>query len=1082
MQLVGNMAGKPLFTGSLSLKSKLLLLVAVVCLAFAIILALAIFSLYKVKDLSTGVVQTQMSDLVDNSKNTREISLLFSKIHQLNLQLNESTPKIDEIESSFLTSIDQIASKTDKQEFKLELYLLQSQLFQALSNYREIDQQISHNAQLERGLFGSLDQFEIDVGEWEFRFISEGKDTILAEQLYSLIYGFREQLYEISHVNATQKAFLMSPNFHTIEDTSIPSIEELLRRVNEFPLHLPIEFEYKKSLENQLILFLSGSHKLYDLLQSFSLLMANISLQESKLLEMINKDDEKTNAQAGNLISILENIIFQSALTILLLAMSVITTMLITVLVIVRRSINQPIAQIVDGVSKLSQGQLMSRIDLDTNDELSTIGDALNNMATELHQSYTELKDSEDKFYQVFENEINALLIFDQDSGKCLDANRIALELYDVGIDEIKKLSLTDIEPSKMELSPSSNIDEWVQTVHKKLDGVVFPVEVHTGSFIRQGRRYTFKSVRDMTEHLRLQNQQQRTTALLEATLQSTNEGIIAVTNEGDITNYNIQFTDIFDLDPNVPRTGNIKNILPGIIRLLKDKNDFFNMIRSATEQPDKNIASDVLELIDGRMLECHSHLQMLNRKVVGRVWSFRDVSEYFNIMQELRDKESRLAHIAHHDSLTGLPNRLLFLDRLDQAIRLAKRSQEKLAVFFIDLDRFKSINDSLGHQVGDLLLKSFSERLKSVVRQHDTIARLGGDEFTVILESVDDPADAAKVADKILETLKQPFHADEYQFYVTSSIGISFFPDDADTADELLKNADAAMYKSKDEGRNTYHFYKEEMTEKAFERVVLEASLREALEQDQLVVYYQPQIDLLTGKLVGAEALVRWQHPERGLLQPGAFLPTAEETGLIDEIDSWVFHRVCNQVAEWEAAGLKLEGMRFAVNLSGRQLRHMNLPETYKKITEEAGCSTKYLELEISEGFVMHQPEASMKVMERLKTLGFELSIDDFGTGYSSLSYLKRLPLSKLKIDRSFVEDIVIDPNDEAISRSVIALGHSMNLKIVAEGIENEEQRSFLQNEGCDMGQGYLFSKPVLPQELVVAITSSDEAMKRAI
>ncbi len=1076
------MTGRFFSPDKLSITSKLLILVAVVCLSFATIIALAIANLHQVKSQSTDVINTQISALINNSTKTREVSQLFNQIHLLNYKLHELNPNTNKIESDLLGTIESIKLVADSPELKSSILDLRTAVIYAVDLYRLIDSQIVVNSRLEQGLKSTLDQFEVDASEWEFELLGAGEDTLAAEQLYALIDGYREMLEQVISINASQRSFLVSHQQDAIESTTLPYLKELNDRFSQIPTSYSVARQYRSILVYQLEELLLANQWFYQQLNLFSNSMNALAGQEAELLSLINRSSDKTNQQSQLLMDDLNHLISSSSFLILSLSLTVMLTLALAVLMMIRKSIKRPIAQIVKGIDTFSQGQLLNRIELQTNDEFATISNALNNMAGELHQSYTELKDSEDKFYQVFENEINALLIFDQDTGQCLDANRVALDLYGVGLDEIKKLHVDDLERPQEAAEGIRKEGNWVQMFHCKQDGTLFPVEVHTGMFIRQGQRFLFKSVRDMTEHLRLQNQQEHTLALLEATIESTNEGIVAITNAGTITNYNRHFVNVFDLDPQLLDSRNIRDVLPKIIAHLKDKNDFLNMIRSASERPDEIVSSDVLELNDGRMFECHSHLQMLNGSAVGRVWNFRDVSEYFNIMQELRDKESRLAHIAHHDSLTGLPNRLLFLDRLEHAIHLARRSQEQLAVFFIDLDRFKSINDSLGHDAGDMLLKSFAERLRSAVRQNDTIARLGGDEFTVILESIDGVNDAATVAGKILETLKQPFTSDEYQFYVTSSIGISFYPQDGATADLLLKNADAAMYKSKDEGRNNYHFYKEEMTDQAFERVVLEANLREALETDQFEVFYQPQIDLASGAFLGAEALVRWQHPSRGLLAPCDFLSTAEETGLIDEVDRWVFQHVCQHVADWEKAGVDLEGIRFAVNLSGRQLSHQNLPETYQEIMTETGCNPRYLELEISEGFVMHQPDASMDVLERLKSLGIELSIDDFGTGYSSLAYLKRMPLSKLKIDRSFVQDIVDDPNDAAISKSVIALGHSMNLKVVAEGVETGQQKAFLKQQGCDMGQGYLFSRPVDAIELAEIMDTYGVVTKRAI
>ena len=426
----------------------------------------------------------------------------------------------------------------------------------------------------------------------------------------------------------------------------------------------------------------------------------------------------------------------------------------------------------------------------------------------------------------------------------------------------------------------------------------------------------------------------------------------------------------------------------------------------------------------------------------------------------ELQEKQHHLDYLAHHDQLTDLPNRLLFLDRLNQAIIKAHRNKAQLAVLFIDLDRFKHINDSLGHFVGDEVLKIAAKRLQEHVRQEDTISRLGGDEFTIIVEKMHSPADVIVVAQKFISAFKRPFVVERHEFYLTCSIGISIYPQNGKKADELLRNADAAMYKAKEQGRNNFQFYSEDMTEKALQHVVMETSLRRALEQDEFVVFYQPLIDLATSRIIGMEALVRWQNPELGLIPPNEFIPLAEETGLIIPLGERVLFTACKQIKAWY--DLALSPGRVAVNLSGKQLQMEDLVGIIQKVLDRTECRPEWLELEVSEGFYMLEPEHSIAILNQIQKMGVELAIDDFGTGYSSLSQLKQLPISKLKIDRSFVKDIPHDPDDEAIARAVIALAKSMRLRVIAEGVETMEQLRFLSQEGCDEVQGYIYSRPI--------------------
>ncbi|MHB1189948.1 MAG: two-component system response regulator [Armatimonadota bacterium] len=430
------------------------------------------------------------------------------------------------------------------------------------------------------------------------------------------------------------------------------------------------------------------------------------------------------------------------------------------------------------------------------------------------------------------------------------------------------------------------------------------------------------------------------------------------------------------------------------------------------------------------------------------------------NLQAQLFSAREILRKQATCDPLTGLPNRLLFSDRLTYSLSQARRHENLVAVMFLDLDRFKLINDTLGHNTGDALLKEVAERLSRSLREVDTIARMGGDEFTIIATGLSSPKDAKRIAKSIIQSFSKGFHVDGHDLFITPSIGIRLYPLFGSDAETLVKNADTAMYRAKDQGRNGYHMYAEGSNKASVEQVTLESNLHQAVERGEFVLHYQPRLSIETGRTVGMEALVRWQHPKLGMISPMQFIPLAEESGLIEPIGELVLHSACAQNKAWQDMGFP--PINIAVNVSARQFHRGNLHKTIHRILNETGLEPQYLGLEITESTLMQSPEAAIEILGELKAMGMTVSVDDFGTGYSSLSYLKRFPIEAVKIDRSFVREITTNSDDAAIAKAVIAMAHSMKLKAIAEGVETLEQLNLLRSLDCDEMQGYFISPPV--------------------
>ncbi len=682
------------------------------------------------------------------------------------------------------------------------------------------------------------------------------------------------------------------------------------------------------------------------------------------------------------------------------------------------------------------------------------------------------IKEKVNELSNLIEYSSNEIYIVSLNSLDYVYVNKGACQALGYTQEELLSMNVRDINPNitEEEIQHFSTLlkeKEYLlnRSIHKRKDATTYHVQsyLHTITYRDQECFVIFDT--DISETIELELQYKKQAMVLEYI----HDSVISTDKNGLITHWNRGSTTLF---------GYKKEEIVGqrISQIYDADNEYTleELFLLLNNQGNLDIEAFMLKKNSEKII-CDISLSVSrddNDNIDGYIGYIQDITVQKETQRLLKEQTLLLQKQAHYDTLTDLPNRTLFRDRLSQSIIASKRNNEKFALLFIDLDQFKQINDSLGHHIGDKVLIEAAKRLQSTIREEDTLARLGGDEFTIIIKTLHDISSVSVVTNKIIDVMKDPIIINNHPLYVTASIGISIYPDDDTVAENLIKYADVAMYKAKDAGRNNFQFYSSDMTSKAFERVVLESSLRIAIDEEQFIVYYQPQYDTKTEKIIGMEALIRWNHPSLGIIPPVNFIPIAEETGLIISIDRLVMRMAMKQFTLWYEQGYT-PGV-LALNLAMRQLNESDFLQYLLTTMQEINFKTEWLELEVTEGQVMKDPENSIKKLNKIHSLGVEVAIDDFGTGYSSLSYLKKLPLDKLKIDRSFVKDIPEDEDDMAITKAIIALGKSLNLRLIAEGVETKEQKDFLLGHGCEYIQGYFYSRPLPADEIEKLLTKN--------
>ena len=684
-----------------------------------------------------------------------------------------------------------------------------------------------------------------------------------------------------------------------------------------------------------------------------------------------------------------------------------------------------------------------------------------------VHKELKELKEREALHTLVFEKNNTSELIMDLATNTVLECNEYVLKVMNVKKEDFIGKAPPDLSPefqadgmlssvktvkmTKLALQNGSHTFEWLNKGDLHSEVTLTPIEY-------KGKPALHVTTRLINDKIELQRENKEQAQIIT----QIQDSIMSTDTQGYIKTWNLASEKIFGYTKE-------EIINKHISSLYREEDREFNQ-QYIEQLMQKEVLTIEIYLVpkEKSPLMCECSLSVLKdnqEEIIGLISVTKDITKRKTNEKKLLEQKEELKYLANHDSLTGLANRMYFSNELQKESEKIEEHQKNLALLFIDLDRFKQINDSLGHVVGDILLKEVAKRLQEIVKKQGILARFGGDEFTILIENFNHGKDASILAQKILLKLCEPFYIDNHTLYISSSIGISLYTDNTNEPNKLLMYADTAMYKAKDMGRNNFQFYSSEMTEIALKQIVLAKNIKEALKNEEFVVYYQAQVNAKKNKVIGMEALVRWVHPTLGLISPAEFIPMAEELGVIVELDRWVMKQAMEDVVHWYEMGLN-PGV-LALNLAMKQLHKKDFINFLQKTIKETKFKSKWLELEVTEGQIMENPEDSIKVLHKISALGIELAIDDFGTGYSSLSYLKRLPVDKLKIDQSFIRSLPNDDEDSAITKAVIALAKSLHLNVLAEGVETFEQRDFLVDNGCDVIQGYFYCHPIPAREM---------------
>ncbi|MCW8885226.1 MAG: EAL domain-containing protein [Motiliproteus sp.] len=1049
-----------------TLKGKLLQLISFSVLILLVLASFLTISFNSIRDTTQDVTETKLNQVIANSQTAYDLSRIFSEIDLLSRIFLNRRPDLQQQANQIRQRLFKVETSVNDTRLAQILKTLRGQFDHFVWGFVDVNRLATEVEIADTHIHEQLQQLERLISDMLIRTTAEQQPTHYIDQMLSLATSYRESMLRIRALHFEHKGHFIEGHqqIEVSGNKIVHHLDELLLMLQTITASEPRINNVGLEIERLVWQYRDASLSL-----DFALAELNnrmLDLQESKQLslELVNSLQAENAQQTELLASRISHLISSSASYVIAAVFATILVLTLFTAHIIRKHINTPMSQLISGIDGIADGK-QTNIQLQREDEWGSIADALNKMKDELKSYYSQIQRSEEKYRLLVENQSDLVIEMDM-AGQFQFVSQTFCQTFGKSKDQLIGQHFTTITQPQ----DKHKIQMHFRELHHDPYQDNFEQQVVTD----QGERWLSwhnravlsaagspQSIiaigRDVTARKQAEDALERQRRFLRTVIDSVTDPILVLGRDNEILMSNSAADNQYGVHSGIGLPGLASESTPTVV---------------SGDQPYPTLLSEVLELgAPTQALYVHKTDQgQRHHELVAS--PFEDThGEIGGIVQVSRDitekirSEEKIRFLAHHDALTHLPNRILLRDRFNQAIQYAERAGQKVGVLFLDLDHFKDINDTLGHHIGDLLLKSVVERISASIRKSDTVSRQGGDEFVILIPQIGSSNDPEQVARQILSSMNQALEIEGHQLRTSFSIGISIYPDDGKDFDTLLKNADTAMYAAKKSGRNAYHFYADHLNDHAVERLQINNRLQQALSRDELILYYQPQIDIQSGRLVGLEALVRWQTEDIGLIPPSQFIPYAEESGLIVEIGECALNQACQQINQWHhESGQELV---VCVNLSALQLRREGLPKTVAQAIFNNQLRPGQLELELTESMLLTNTKHALSQVKQLKTLGVKLSLDDFGTGYSSLSYLKQIQPNRLKIDRSFVKDLTQDRDDEAIVNAIIQMAHSLNLTVVAEGVETQEQLQWLKQRACDQVQGFYFYKP-MPAEAI--------------